>query len=253
MLSVLSTLLLVSTIHSSPTARSASPASKRGLGTSVIWQGLGPLPLILNVQNIDYDARSPQVEDGQWFHLVDGGPGVEVSPGTQVGWRLTDEPNSEIVFYMTANPVFLTASYTGSGANQPNPVTSFGNVGAATFQGWGGAESTLYLRTKERQPTSAIVKASGPILSSFNVRKVHRRHGIRMAQNLVGTARLPVNCLRDLTPLGRIRVYLLPDMFRSYHHPIFRENGKHFFQEKLYYVKESKIPASHWLWIFSAN
>ncbi|KAJ7667316.1 hypothetical protein B0H17DRAFT_1336119 [Mycena rosella] len=56
-----------------------------------------------------------------------------VSPGTQVGWRLTDEPDSEIVFYMTANPVLLTASYTGSDTNQPNAVISFGNVGAATF------------------------------------------------------------------------------------------------------------------------
>lgn len=89
--------------------------------------------LSLNVQTIDYDARSPQVENAQWFHLVDGGPGVGLSPGTQVGWRLTDEPDSEIVFYMTANPVLLTASYTGSDANQPNAVISFGNVGAATF------------------------------------------------------------------------------------------------------------------------
>ncbi|KAJ6528908.1 hypothetical protein B0H19DRAFT_1083244 [Mycena capillaripes] len=123
MLSVLCMLLLVSTVHSSPTARSASPASKRGLDNSIIWQTFGPLPF----GTIDYDARSPQVENGQWFNLVDGrGPGVLLSPGTQIGWRLTDEPDSEIVFYLAADP-------TGSDANRPNPVTSFGNVGAATF------------------------------------------------------------------------------------------------------------------------
>ncbi|KAJ7763473.1 hypothetical protein B0H16DRAFT_494146 [Mycena metata] len=129
MLFVLATLLLVLTVRSSPAARSALPASKRGLDSSVTYQGLGPLPF----GTIDFDARSPQAENGQWFHYVDGGPGVGVSPGTQVGWRLTDEPDSEIVFYMTANPVFFTADYTGSDANRPNPVDGFANVGAATF------------------------------------------------------------------------------------------------------------------------
>jgi hypothetical protein len=82
---------------------------------------------------LGFDARSPLVEGGsQWFRLVNGGPGAGVSPGEQVGWRLTEDPASEIVFYMTDNPVFWTVTYTGSDENAPS-AESFANVGAAVF------------------------------------------------------------------------------------------------------------------------
>ncbi|KAJ7767229.1 hypothetical protein B0H16DRAFT_1453557 [Mycena metata] len=81
---------------------------------------------------LEFDARSPLIEGSQWFRLANGGPGVGISPGEQVGWRLTEDPASEIVFYMTDNPVFWTVTYTGSDENAPN-VISFANIGAAVF------------------------------------------------------------------------------------------------------------------------
>ncbi|KAJ7438445.1 hypothetical protein FB451DRAFT_159393 [Mycena latifolia] len=128
MLSVLSAfLLLASTALSSPTARRTSLSSKRGL-SDVSYQGSGPRPWT----NGKFDARSPQAQNDQWFHLVDGGEGVGVSPGTQVGWRLKDDPTTEIVFYMTESPLFLIASYNGSDANKPD-IQSFATVGEANF------------------------------------------------------------------------------------------------------------------------
>ncbi|KAJ7829227.1 hypothetical protein B0H13DRAFT_2289780 [Mycena leptocephala] len=120
--------LLAPIARSSPSRpASISPALKRGF-SDVTYQGLGPRPW----GTLDFDARSPQAKKAQWFRYVDGGIGVGVSPGTQVGWRLTDDPQSEIVFYMANDPRFLTANYNGSDANTPT-IQSFANLGEATF------------------------------------------------------------------------------------------------------------------------
>ncbi|KAJ6517971.1 hypothetical protein C8R47DRAFT_1787 [Mycena vitilis] len=128
MLSAVSTLLLAAAIvHSSPMTQSASSTSKRGFN-DVSYQGLGPRPW----GTLAFDARSPNAEGGEWFRYVDGGVGVGVTPGNQVGWRLTNDTNTEIVFYWKENPVFLNASYTGTNDNKPN-IQTFATVGAATF------------------------------------------------------------------------------------------------------------------------
>ncbi|KAJ6482829.1 hypothetical protein C8R47DRAFT_1132817 [Mycena vitilis] len=121
-------VLLASAVRSSPTIQRASSTPKRDGFTDISYQGLGPGPW----DALDFDARSPTAMNGSWFRYVNGGIGVGVTPGSQVGWRLTNDTNTEIVFYWPEDPVFLTASYNGSDADKPT-IQNFANVGAATF------------------------------------------------------------------------------------------------------------------------
>ncbi|KAJ6507737.1 hypothetical protein C8R47DRAFT_1099405 [Mycena vitilis] len=126
MLSVLSTFLLVaSMVRSLPTTVAAS---KRDF-TDILYQGSGPQPW----NTLNFDARSLTADQGKWFRDdAHADVGVAVTPGNQIGWRLTNDTNTEIVFYWPENPVFLTASYNGSDANMPT-FQNFAIVGEATF------------------------------------------------------------------------------------------------------------------------
>ncbi|KAJ7256595.1 hypothetical protein C8J57DRAFT_1235452 [Mycena rebaudengoi] len=142
---ILSALLLgfPRTVISSKTSRLIVPQDNVRY-SHISWQGDGPGPWKvlsklnfehastdgIRIHTLQFDARSPSAMKGEWFPYVDGGIGVGVSPGTQVGWRLTHGPASAVVFYMDHTPL-VEGRYSGSQSNRPHGVLHFGTTGAA--------------------------------------------------------------------------------------------------------------------------